>query len=336
MRAGGERRNALAEYVRSFITLRTDVNRNYYPDQPGHRAPHKPLLLLAVMDRIAEGSVTSNFIEIDAELGELFSIYWAKVMPPDRRGNLAYPFFHLRVRDGGFWHLVARPGKEQALEAARAVRSVPELRELVWGARLDEELFALLLDPASREVLRAALLERYFAPEIRPTLLAQGVVNVQAYRYSLDLLDAARCEPFGGASLAADALPRSARDQGFRRAVVIAYEHRCGFCGIRMTTPDGHTVVEAAHIIPWSESQNDDPRNGVALCRLCHWTFDEGLLALSETYLILASPELTADRNVPAHLGALVGRLLVGPAEETWRPDLTALRWHREKRFRRR
>ncbi|MCB8986015.1 MAG: HNH endonuclease [Ardenticatenaceae bacterium] len=26
----------------------------------------------------------------------------------------------------------------------------------------------------------------------------------------------------------------------------------------------------AAHIIPWSESHNDDPRNGLALCHLCH------------------------------------------------------------------
>ena len=46
-----------------------------------------------------------------------------------------------------------------------------------------------------------------------------------------------------------------------------------------MRTIDGHTAVDAAHIIPWSISHNDDPRNGLALCKLCHWSFDEGLLA---------------------------------------------------------
>jgi putative restriction endonuclease len=216
------------------------------------------------------------------------------------------------------------------------VSSATKLRELILGARLAEGLYRLFLDPESREVLRAAVLERYFSPEVRPALLAQAQVNVQAYRYSLDLLEAARSEPFGGASLAAEALPPPARDQGFRRAVVTAYEHRCGFCGIRMTTPDGHTVVEAAHIVPWSETRNDDPRNGLALCKLCHWTFDEGLLSLSAVYVILASPQLTGNGNVPAHLGALVGRLLVGPAEAAWRPDLEAMRWHRERVFRRR
>ncbi|MHB8765664.1 MAG: HNH endonuclease [Deferrisomatales bacterium] len=214
--------------------------------------------------------------------------------------------------------------------------SVPQLKTLALGARLDDELFALLQDPAGRETLRAALLERYFSPEMRPVLLAQAQTNVQAYRYSLDLLDAARSEPFGGVSLAAEALPPPARDQGFRRAVVTAYEHRCGFCGIRMTTPDGHTVVEAAHIVPWSVSQNDDPRNGLGLCRLCHWTFDEGLLSLSAVYVILASPQLAGNDNVPAHLGALVGRLLIGPAETAWHPDVEAVRWHRERVFRRR
>jgi len=325
---------SLADYAQSLTRLRTDVNRDYYPGQPGHRAPHKPILLLSVMDLIAEGSVTRNFIEFSADLVEVFALYWSRVMPLGRRGLPVYPFFHLRSE--GFWHLVPRPGKEEILQATTTVSSAAKLRELVLGARLDDELFDLLLDAEARGVLRASLLEHYFVPELRPALLAQGEVNVQAYRYSLDLLRAAQSQPFGGASLAADAMPRPARDQGFRRAVVTAYEHRCGFCGIRMTTADGHTVVEAAHIVPWSETRNDDPRNGLALCRLCHWTFDEGLLSLSAVYVILASPQLAGNGNVPAHLGALVGRLLVGPAEEAWRPDLEAVQWHRETVFRRR
>lgn len=325
---------SLAEYVRRLTRLRTDVNAAHYPSQPGHRAPHKPLLVLSIMDLIAEGTLTANLVELTPDLAELFSLYWSKVMPADRRGLLAYPFFHLRSE--GFWHLVPVPGKEDVLAATRTVGSVPQLKTLILGARLDDDLFAFVQDPASREALRAAIVERYFGPDVRPALLAQAVTNVQAYRYSRDLLDAARSEPFGGASLAAEALPPPARDQGFRRAVVTAYEHRCGFCGIRMTTPDGHTVVEAAHIVPWSETRNDDPRNGLALCRLCHWTFDEGLLSLSAVYVILASPQLAGNGNVPAHLGALVGRLLVGPEEEAWRPDEEAVRWHRERVFRRR
>jgi putative restriction endonuclease len=44
-----------------------------------------------------------------------------------------------------------------------------------------------------------------------------------------------------------------------------------------MLTVEGRTVVDAAHIIPWSILHNDDVQNGIALCRICHWTFGEGL-----------------------------------------------------------
>jgi len=44
-----------------------------------------------------------------------------------------------------------------------------------------------------------------------------------------------------------------------------------------------HTVVEAAHIVPWSKSHNNDIRNGMALCRLCHWGLDEGMLGVFES-----------------------------------------------------
>jgi predicted restriction endonuclease len=86
MTPGRTRRGPLGEYAPRLTNLRTDVNRNHYPNQPGHRAPHKPILLLSVMDLIAEGSVTANFIEFTPDLVEPFSLYWAKVMPRDRRG----------------------------------------------------------------------------------------------------------------------------------------------------------------------------------------------------------------------------------------------------------
>ena len=47
------------------------------------------------------------------------------------------------------------------------------------------------------------------------------------------------------------------------------------------STPEGRTAVAAAHIIPWRYSHNDDPRNGMALCGLHHWTFDEGLVTIT-------------------------------------------------------
>ena len=51
-------------------------------------------------------------------------------------------------------------------------------------------------------------------------------------------------------------------------------------------------IVDAAHLIPWSESQNDHPTNGLALCKNHHWcnvppglkTFPTGLKTFCDRY----------------------------------------------------
>ena len=53
----------LEKYLKSFSNLRTDENRNTYPAITDHRAPHKPFLLLSIMDLITQGQITSNFIK---------------------------------------------------------------------------------------------------------------------------------------------------------------------------------------------------------------------------------------------------------------------------------
>ncbi len=106
----------LSHYLHQFSHLRTDRTGGWDARTTG-QAPHKPILVPSVLDLFAQGRITSNLIEITPELGELFATYWSKVMLPERRGNLALPFFHLR--SGGFWHLQPQPGQEAALQAVR-------------------------------------------------------------------------------------------------------------------------------------------------------------------------------------------------------------------------
>jgi putative restriction endonuclease len=111
--------------------------------------------------------------------------------------------------------------------------------------------------------------------------------------------------------------------------VVKAYDHRCALCGVRIITPEQHTVVDAAHIVPWSRSQNDDIRNGMALCKLCHWAFDEGMMGVSDSYAVITSRQIGADPNVPGFLLTLSGRSIIPPADRDVWPAREYLAEHR-------
>jgi putative restriction endonuclease len=123
------------------------------------------------------------------------------------------------------------------------------------------------------------------------------------------------------------------RDQRFRKAIVAIYEHRRSLFGIRMLTPDGHTVVEAAHIKPWSESQDDKPSNGLSLCRLCYWSFDEGLMSVGIKYEVLVSRRVQTEHNLPGHILTLRDRPIFTPAEDEYRPAQDNLSDHRKRKF---
>jgi len=113
--------------------------------------------------------------------------------------------------------------------------------------------------------------------------------------------------------------------------MVTAYDRRCAMCGIRILTVAGHTAVDAAHTDPWCESRNDSPTNGLALCKLCPWAFDEGMLSVAEQHSILVSPQLSAYHNIAAHLGTLRDRPLLLPGEQRHWPNSAALRKHRSR-----
>ena len=294
-----------------------------------HQAPHKPILLLCVLDLFDSGEISSNLVEISDDLIVLFDRYWGRVLPFNRPGNLALPFFHLQ--GDGFWHLLPRHGRSSF---GSQITSLTRLREEAIGARLDEELYGLIESTENRYSLRRVLIETYFSPEIRPLVVEQSITNRGPFAYCEELLrrpEDSRVEE----RLSLDEAYRPAiRDQGFRRAVVTAYSHRCALCGIRIRTLDGHTAVTAAYIVPWSETQDDRPANGMALCRMCHWTFDERLLGVSQEYEVIASKQLPVADNLPGYLTNLEGRGIVGPSQNPFWPDTESLRWHHDNVFR--
>lgn len=145
---------------------------------------------MTVFDLIAQGEIKNNLIELTPEFCETFILYWSRIMSPERKSNVAMPFFYLT--SDGFWQLVPYPSKENELrtiiERNIPLTTVNQINEAAIGAKFDDELFELIKIKESRDLLRSILIENYFAPEAKPVLLEQSQINDEAYRYSLELL----------------------------------------------------------------------------------------------------------------------------------------------------
>jgi putative restriction endonuclease len=124
-------------YIQLFANLRTDKSADRWPDRVRNRAPQKPILLLSVLDLFELNKIDSSFIEITEDLLDLFDKYWMEALPFTRPSTLAMPF--VRMESEGFWHLVKR--KEGESLFGRPERSVAQLRERAFGARLDKALY---------------------------------------------------------------------------------------------------------------------------------------------------------------------------------------------------
>ena len=320
----------LETYIQQFTRLKRAPGSGW-TEATKKRAPHKPILLLAVLDLVHRGVITGPFIDVTGnlvELNDLFNLYWRRIVPLGQTSSIAFPFS--RLHNEPFWELVPQPGHTITPAQINNTTSVSSLRKYALGARLDDDLFRIMQSREGREALREALLLSCFSPEAQEVLREQSLINREAFDYS-KLLEEKAHLPLVREIVEADQYKPAARDQGFRKVVTSAYDHRCALCGIRIVTPDGHTVVEAAHIVPWHKSKNDDIRNGMALCRLCHWGFDEGMLGVSDSYTVITSRAIGIDPNVPGLLLTLSGRGIIRPQDHDLWPAQEYLHEHRRE-----
>lgn len=316
-------------FLDAFAKLRTDGSKKNWTGLTCNRSPYKPFLLLTVLDFIESGIITRNFIEPSFELAQTFQNYCALLLPPGRKASMSYPFYHME--SAAFWELRPQPGNQH--KRGLTVSSVKRLRQLYLGAKFSDDLYPLLQMPSSREKLRKILLEKYFDVEVRQAIGEHSKLNCESAKYSICLLTTQEFLPDFESTINKSTDVNKVRDQGFRKAIVKLYNHRCALCGIKMLTPEGHTIVDAAHVKPWSVSHNDHPTNGMALCKLCHWSFDEGLMSVDHNYHVMISPAVKNDPNLPGHVLTLVDRPMFKPPSSRYWPDQENLSWHRKEKF---
>lgn len=115
----------------------------------------------------------------------------------------------------------------------------------------------------------------------------------------------------------------------FRRQVRAAYRFTCLVCGLHLPSlgPGTNPGVDACHILPWADFDIDDVCNGICLCKLHHWAFDEGLIEVVHdgiSYQIVI-PQEARDRAAGS-MDLTFLDPLVGPIPPARLPRLIAQR----------
>ena len=81
---------SLNYYTNKFTKLRVDRAH-------GASAPHKPILLLSVIELTEQGLLKHNQIPLSAELVAAFLKLWQQLGSTAHNADIGMPFFHLRI-----------------------------------------------------------------------------------------------------------------------------------------------------------------------------------------------------------------------------------------------
>ncbi len=278
--------------------------------QRGRRSPHKPLLVLLALGRLATtGSSELPWSSAEAALADLI----AEFGPPSGTGraqSAAYPF--TRLRADGVW----------VLDQDVQMDLVTPLAERHVVGQFEASVESALL--ASPQLVSAAA---------RELVLSNFPETVAA-----DVLEAAGLDPeavLGASGVLPGpdaALAERRRSPGWRAAVLRGWDRQCAFCGYDGQLAGASMGIDAAHVRWFAFDGPDALDNGMALCVLHHKLFDLGVLGLDATLRVQVSAAFSARTPAGRAVYDLHGRGLA-PRPGTAVPAAVHVSWHTREVF---
>lgn len=267
-------------------------------------APHKPLLLLLTLGRIASGGARlASFAELEPALTQLLSDFG----PARKQHKPSEPFW--RLQGDGLWEVTSS-------ERVRCGSS--------GSPRLND-----LRDPRVRGGFTELVDDRLRAS---PQLLALAAETLLQSCFPSTLHEDIRAAvglELPGANFQED----RRRSADFRQRVLIAYEFQCAVCGLNSRVNTQLVGLEAAHVKWFQYGGPCELNNGLCLCSLHHKAFDSGALSLSPDARVVISDLLHGGEQVHATFLRFSGRPLRGP--QAGYPGISSgyITWHRANIF---
>jgi putative restriction endonuclease len=311
----------LKKYLHYFSRLKRGVTKYGL-------APHKPILLLSVLQAVKSHLINENKIYVTPELIFLFKENWNRMVKTQHVSTFALPFFHLHKEKSGFWNLVTKPGFEPIIRLKESISSLTELNNMIEYAIVNNELFLLLKDDVSNLVLQKHLIETYFPSSI--------FVDDYQLNFEIDNLNGLILNesPEAYKSEIKSFLAENDEDEIFlrgslfKREIPKIYNNTCCISGMRIDAKANISMIDACHIVPFSVSYDDTITNGIALCPNLHRAFDRGLISINENYKVVVS-NCFRENETSYSIWAFEGKEIKLPKIKSYIPLIENFDWHR-------
>src|SRR5690606_24578505 len=315
----------LEPYISAFTHLKRGVTKYGL-------APHKPILLLTLIELIDKGLVPDNRFEVNVDLVGVFQENWRLLVNTAHQPDFTQPFYYLqsdKAKGQPFWTLHPYPG----FQVNAHIKSVQTLSDTVAYGAFSPELFQLLMVENNRILAKDAILFMYFL-ELRAGYYQQKQLDDGFYHdvQALVLNDLEVRYKHVSIQTEEDVFIRSGL---FKRYIPQLYQDTCAMTGMRMRSTFKYNFIDACHIVPFAVTHDDKVTNGIALCPNLHRAFDRGLVSVDEEYRILVSSHVEEESAHPYSLNKLSGKPIILPEQIQYQPPQENLEWHRREVFKR-
>lgn len=313
---------SLEKYIKSFQKLRIDASKGL--------APHKPTLLLTIIDFIEENIFYENKIYLTPELVNQFSNNWALLVTSDKHKlSISQPFYHLKT--SGFWHIIPKTDFEVAINFKGIAKSINNLSQAIDFVKLNEDLFVLLKEEETRNLLRLVILEKYF-PDTKQYYLKNHKIDLSAIKDIEKQILNDKPEIYSSKIDLKNEEDVFVRGSIFKNTVPRIYAFTCCISGLQIIPFNNISFVDACHIKPFSISKNDTISNGITLCPNLHRAFDRGLIGIDSNYRVIVSDRFSENENNYS-LKKLQGNKIILPQDKNCYPSKENFEWHLKKVF---
>ena len=314
----------LQKYCKAFKKLRRGVTIHGL-------APHKPILLLSVLQAVQNKLIGHNQIYITPELICLFKSNWNSLVKTNHVCNFALPFFHLSKEKTKFWHIIPKDSFGSILLVKESVSSLNELNAVVDFAKINEDLFELSKNQGANKSLQIFLLDKYFS-ETKDNFDDSLILENDLFKdIENKLLNESREEyrkEINHLIQQKDEEEIFLRGCIFKREIPKIYNYTCCISGMRIDATASISMIDACHIVPFSVSYDDTVTNGIALCPNLHRAFDRGLIGIDENYKVVISSMFKENENSYS-IKAFENREISLPILKTSCPIKDNFEWHR-------